>query len=67
MSSANCLTWSVTEGAEVLGVSRGTMYKLIHMDGFPTVRCGCCVRVSKKGLAEWIDRQAEKGWHDGQS
>ena len=66
MASVNCLTWSVTEGAAVLGVSRGKMYELVRTEGFPTVRCGHCIRVPKKGLEEWIDRQAAKGWHDGQ-
>lgn len=34
------LTYSVTEAAKALGVSRSTMYNLIHSEGFPTFPVG---------------------------
>ena len=56
------LTLSVTEAAEVMGVSRTTMYQLVKLKGFPTVQIGNRVLVSIKGLEKWVDEQAQKGW-----
>lgn len=64
MLKGNSLTYSVREAAQALGVSENQMYQLIRTEGFPTVRTGkrqC--RVSIKGLAEWVDKQAKKGWY----
>ena len=54
------LTYSVTEAAEALGVSRPTMYELIHREGFPSLKVGNRILISRKRLAEWIDQQAGK-------
>ena len=62
-TNVNPLTYSVPEAAEALGVSRTKMYELIRSQGFPTVRCGQRCRVSIKGLEDWVQRQAEKGWY----
>ena len=62
----NRLTYSCEEAAEALGVSRGKMYELVRSDGFPTVRCGGCLRVSNKGLEKWVEIQAERGWSNCQ-
>ena len=58
------LTYSVTEAAEALGVSRPTMYELIRKEGFPSLRVGNRVLISRKRLAEWVDQQAGKGCLD---
>lgn len=58
----NPLTYSAREAAQALGVSTGKIYELIRSDGFPTIRCGGCIRISIRGLEQWVDRQAEKGW-----
>ena len=58
------LTYSVTEAAEALGISRPTMYELIHREGFPSLRVGNRVLISRKRLAEWVDQQAGKGCLD---
>jgi excisionase family DNA binding protein len=63
MEEPRKLTYSVPEAAEVLGVSSSKMYELIRSDGFPTVRVGHRCRVSIKGLEEWVDEQAKKGWY----
>lgn len=52
------LTYSVTEAAEALGISRPTMYQLIHAEGFPTLKIGGRVLISKELLAEWVKKQA---------
>ena len=54
------LTYSITEAAEALGVSRPTMYALIHQEGFPVLRVGNRRLISKRLLAEWVDEQAQK-------
>lgn len=58
------LTYSVTEAAEALGVSRPTMYELIRKEGFPSLKVGSRVLISRKRLAEWVDQQAGKGCLD---
>lgn len=54
------LTYSVTEAAEALGVSRPTMYELIHREGFPSLKVGNRVLISRRRLVEWVDQQAGK-------
>ncbi len=53
------LAVSTTEAARLLGVSRPTLYTLIHRSDFPSFRVGGRVLVSVAGLREWIDRQAK--------
>lgn len=52
------LTYSVTEAAQALGVSRHTMYNLIHQEGFPTLTVGGRRLISRELLAEWVRAQA---------
>ena len=54
------LTYSVTEAAEALGVSRPTMYELIRREGFPSLKVGNRVLISRQRLVEWVDQQARK-------
>lgn len=54
------LTYSVTEAAEVLGISRPSMYNLIYAEGFPTLKVGNRRLISKELLAEWVKEQAAK-------
>lgn len=54
------LTMSVQEAAEALGVSVNKMYDLARSAGFPTIRLGCRLVISKKGLERWLDEQTEK-------
>ena len=52
------LTYSVTEAARALGISRHTMYNLIHRDGFPTLKVGSRRLISRELLAEWVRDKA---------
>lgn len=52
------LTYTVSEAAEALGVSRPTMYQLIHSQGFPTLKVGTRRLISKALLAQWVVEQA---------
>lgn len=53
------LTYSVTEAAEALGISRRSMYNLLHQEGFPTLMVGGRRLISRELLAEWVRTQAE--------
>lgn len=52
------LTYSVTEAARALGVSRHTMYNLIHQEGFPTLSVGGRRLISRELLAAWVREKA---------
>lgn len=58
MSSGEKLALSVAEAAELLGVSRPTVYDLIHRPDFPSFKVGSRTLISRSGLAAWVDRQA---------
>lgn len=52
------LTYNVTEAAEALGISRRSMYNLLHKEGFPTLMVGGRRLISKELLAEWVRTQS---------
>ena len=53
------LAYSITEAAQVLGVSRPTVYALIKQPGFPVFQIGSRKLVSVEGLRDWIRSQTE--------
>ncbi len=53
------LSYSLTETAQVLGVSRPTVYALIKQPGFPVFQIGGRKLVSVEGLRDWVRNQAE--------
>ena len=53
------LAYSLTETAQVLGLSRPTVYTLIKQPGFPVFQVGGRRRVSVEGLRDWIRSQTE--------
>ncbi len=54
------LTLSPTEAAQVLGVSRPTVYTLIKRDGFPAFKCGARTLISVEGLKRWVEAQSKE-------
>ena len=48
----------MTETAAALGVSRPTVYTLLHRQDFPAFRVGGRTLVSAEGLREWVAAQA---------
>ena len=52
------LVYNVSEAAEALGISRRSMYELLHKEGFPTLKVGGRRLISKELLAEWVRQQA---------
>jgi excisionase family DNA binding protein len=47
------------EAADLLGVSRSSLYNWIHTKDLPTVRIGNCRRIPEDELREWVERQTE--------
>lgn len=52
------LTYSITEAARALGVSRHTMYNLIHQEGFPALSVGGRRLIARELLAAWVREKA---------
>ncbi len=48
-------SYSVPEVAEILGVSKRSVYNLCSQDAFKSVRIGSKLRISKKSFDEWLD------------
>lgn len=48
-------SYSVAEAAEILGVSKRSIYNLCSQDAFKSVRIGSKLRISKKSFDEWLD------------
>lgn len=55
------LAYSAAETAQVLGVSRPTVYTLMKRVDFPVFKLGARTLVSVDGLRAWVQAQAEKG------
>ncbi len=55
------LTYSPTETAQVLGVSRPTVYQLMKRADFPAFKVGSRTLVSAEGLRAWVEAQVERG------
>ena len=47
--------------AKVLGVSPASGYKLMHEDGFPTLRIGNRMVVPKEKFIQWVDEHTGGG------
>jgi len=58
------LTLTVAEAADLLGVSLPTAYELAHSKGFPTLRIGRKLLISRAGLELWVDRRASNEAED---
>lgn len=52
------LAYTVDEAAQALGVSRSSVYGMIHMSGFPSMKLRGRRLISAELLAEWVRRQA---------
>lgn len=50
---------SITEAAELLGVSQSTAYRLARENRIPVIRIGKAVRVNLQRLEAWIEEQTD--------
>lgn len=51
---------SVEQAAELLSVSKTTVYNLTHAEGFPKANIGHRTVIHLEGLREWARKQVEK-------
>ncbi len=54
-----CLTMSVAEAAQELGICTKSMYTLTRRADFPTIKLGRRTRISREGLREWVRLQEQ--------
>lgn len=54
------LALSVAEAAQLLGVSRPTVYTLTRQPGFPVFKVGTRTLISADGLRRWVSERAGK-------
>ncbi len=47
------------EAAEMLSISKPTLYRLMQIEGFPVVMIGARRLVKRKELSTWIDQHSE--------
>lgn len=59
MLAVECLTMSVKEAAQQLGICTKIAYQLTHRADFPTIKIGRRTRVSREGLREWVRNQEQ--------
>lgn len=57
MTPAEPVAVNMTQAAQLLGVSRPTLYRLARMPGFPVVHLGGCTRVLVSDLQDWARQQ----------
>lgn len=55
------LAVTMTQAAQLLGVSRPTLYRLAKLPGFPVIHLGGCSRVLADDLRAWARQQAQEG------
>lgn len=60
MEAVQKLIYDVREVAEILGLSRPTVYELLHraVDPLPFFKIGNRTKISAQRLAEWVARQS---------
>lgn len=54
------ITYTITEAADALGLSRPTIYKLLRAPGFPAVRIGGRWLIPKDALTDWLLNQCNQ-------
>jgi len=54
------LAFTVTEAAQLAGVSRPTLYNWMRIPGFPVFRVGRIVRIPAAAFMEWLNLQTRE-------
>lgn len=58
MQGADLHLLTVKELAEVLRIGRSSAYELCRQNEFPVIRIGKSIRIPKKALFDWIERES---------
>ncbi len=59
LSSGGSDTYSVSDIAIILGISKKSAYKLCEQDLFISKRIGRIIRVNKKSFEDWLNGRPE--------
>ena len=54
------LAVTMTQAAQLLGVSRPTLYRLAKLPDFPVIHLGGCTRMLVDDLRAWARQQAQE-------
>lgn len=60
MDKLEPLAYSTTQGAQVLNISRPTLYKLMQDPSFPKFKIGTRTMIPADGLRAWVEGQTRK-------
>ena len=55
------LTCTVSEAAKILGISKPTMYDLVHKGTIPSISVGRKILISRKVLSDWLENGGTHG------
>ena len=55
------LTCSVSEAAKILGISKPTMYDLVHKGTIPSITVGRKILISRTALIDWLENGGTHG------
>ncbi len=55
------LTCSVSEAAKILGISKPTMYDLVHKGTIPSITVGRKILISRAALIDWLENGGTHG------
>ncbi len=61
MSPHAKLTCTVSEAAQILGVSKPTMYDLVHKGTIPSTKVGRKILISRHVLTNWLENGGAYG------
>lgn len=59
MQGADLHLLTVKELAKVLRIGRSSAYELCRQNEFPVIRVGKNIRIPKKALFDWIERESK--------
>ena len=52
------MAYTFSQAAAAANISRPTLYKWSHLEGFPIVRIGGSPRIPVRAFERWLERQA---------
>lgn len=53
------LVLDVADIRRIMGISRVSVYELVHTPGFPAFRSGRLIKISKKAFFDWMAKGTE--------
>ena len=61
MGRVEPLAVSATVAAQMIGISRPTLYTLLRKDEIPSFQIGNRRLIPTSGLSDWVERQTQSG------